>query len=133
MMAKYRLNTTKCVLKWPKKHQKVPIFNKITLSTWSAPPLRLIHFFQINNIHIKEFFIHILRPPSPPIAYPHWRTPPPLIHKMWIICLFFNHSLSRRGGEVLLSKYDTTKSKTLQQVWAGGWDFLKICIYFSKT
>ena len=30
-MARYRLNTTKYVLKWPKKHQKVPKINKITL------------------------------------------------------------------------------------------------------
>ena len=27
-MARYRLNTTKYVLKWPKKHQKVPKYNK---------------------------------------------------------------------------------------------------------
>ena len=37
IMAKYRLNTTKYVLKWPKKHQKVPKFNIITLSTLSDP------------------------------------------------------------------------------------------------
>ena len=56
-MARYRLNTTKYLLKWPKKHQKVPKFNKITLSTLSDPPsLRLIHIFKINNIHIREFF-----------------------------------------------------------------------------
>ena len=36
-MAKYRLNTTKYVLNWPKKLQKVPKFNKITLSTLSDP------------------------------------------------------------------------------------------------
>ena len=65
-MTRYRLNTTKYVLKWPKKHQKVPKFNKITLSTLSdPPPLGLIHIFKINNIHIKEFF------------YPHVATPPP--------------------------------------------------------
>ena len=51
--ARYRLNTTKYVLKWQKKHQKVPKFNKITLSTLSTPPLWLIHFFKINNIHIR--------------------------------------------------------------------------------
>ena len=34
-MAKYRLNTTKYVIKWPKNHQKGPTFNKITLSTLS--------------------------------------------------------------------------------------------------
>ena len=39
-MARYRLNTTKYALKWPKKHQKVPKFNKITLSTLN-PSLRL--------------------------------------------------------------------------------------------
>ena len=55
-MARYRLYTTNYVLIWPKKHQKVQIFYKITLSTLSDPPLGLIHFFQINNIHIKEFF-----------------------------------------------------------------------------
>ena len=37
-MARYRLNTTKCVLKWPKKHQNAPTFNNITLSTLSDPP-----------------------------------------------------------------------------------------------
>ena len=43
-----------------KKNQKVPKFNKITLSTLSdPPPLRLIHIFKINNIHIKE------------LSYPH--------------------------------------------------------------
>ena len=36
-MAKYRLNTTKYVLKWAKKHQEVQKFNKITLSTLSDP------------------------------------------------------------------------------------------------
>ena len=65
-MTRYRLKTTKYVLKWPKKHQKVPKFNKITLSTLSdPPPLGLIHIFKINNIHIKEF------------CYPHAATPPP--------------------------------------------------------
>ena len=59
IMAIYRLNTTKCVLKWPKKHQKLSKFNKITLSTLSNPnhPLGLIHFFKINNIHIENFFL----------------------------------------------------------------------------
>ena len=36
-MAKYRLNTTKCVLKWPNKFKKCPNLTKITLST-SPPP-----------------------------------------------------------------------------------------------
>ena len=36
-MANYRLNTAKYVLKWPKKHKKVPKFNKITLFTLSDP------------------------------------------------------------------------------------------------
>ena len=50
-MTRYRLNNTKYVLKWPKKHLKVPKFNKITLSTlYDPPPLRLIHIFKINNI-----------------------------------------------------------------------------------
>ena len=42
-----------------------------------------------------------MRGPPPPVAYPHSRTPP-LIHKMWIICLFFfNPSLSvyRRNSQ----------------------------------
>ena len=47
-----------------KKHQKVPKFNIITLSTLTAPPPGLIHIFKINNIHIKELF------------YPHAATPP---------------------------------------------------------
>jgi hypothetical protein len=57
IMGRYVLNTTKYVLKWPKKHQKVPKFNKITLSTLSdpPPPPRLIHIFKINNIHTKEY------------------------------------------------------------------------------
>ena len=37
-MARYRLNTSKYVLEWPKQHQKVPKFNKIPLSTLSDPP-----------------------------------------------------------------------------------------------
>ena len=28
-MARYRINTTRYVLKWPRKHHKVPKFNKI--------------------------------------------------------------------------------------------------------
>ena len=43
----------------------------------SNPPLPwLILFFEINNIHIKEFFLHMPGPPLP-IANPHLRTPPP--------------------------------------------------------
>ena len=56
----------------------MPKFNKITLSTLSDPPpvpLRLIHIFKINNIHIKEsFYPHAATPPSP-LAYPHSVTP----------------------------------------------------------
>ena len=37
-MDRYRLNTTKYVLKWPKNTQKVPKLSKITLSTLSDPP-----------------------------------------------------------------------------------------------
>ena len=63
--ARYRLNTTKYVSKWPKKHNKMPNFNqKKTLSTLSAPPLGL-GLKKNNNIHIKEFF------------YPPGATPPP--------------------------------------------------------
>ena len=39
IMARYRLNTSKYVLKWPKKHQEVPKFNKKNMSTLSKPPL----------------------------------------------------------------------------------------------
>ena len=72
-MGRYVQNTTIYGLKWPKRHQKVPKFNKITLSTLS-PPLRLIHIFKINNIHIKEFF------------YPHAATPPPSLIHMHCTC-----------------------------------------------
>ena len=45
IMDRYRLNTTKYVLKWPKNHQKVLKFNKITLSTLSdSPPWAYPHF-----------------------------------------------------------------------------------------
>ena len=37
-MARYKLNATKYVLKWPKKHLKVPKFYKISLSTLSNDP-----------------------------------------------------------------------------------------------
>ena len=37
---------------------------------------QIIHFFKINNIHIKEFFYpHAANPP--PLAYPLSVTPPP--------------------------------------------------------
>ena len=44
-MTRYRLNTTKCVFKWPKKPQKVSKFKNQTLFTLSDPPplLGLIH------------------------------------------------------------------------------------------
>ena len=37
IMARYRLNTTKCVFKWSKKHQKVPKFNNKNLPTFFDP------------------------------------------------------------------------------------------------
>ena len=40
-----------------KKVHKVPKFDKITLSTFSDLPPLAYHFFKINNIHIKEFFL----------------------------------------------------------------------------
>ena len=86
-MDRYRQKTNNYVLKWPKEHQKVPKFNKINLSTLSDhPPLRLIHIFKINNIHIKKFFYpHAATPP--PLST--FGDPPPLIHKKWIICRFY--------------------------------------------
>ena len=48
-MARYWLNTTKYVLKWPKKYQKVPKFNKKSYPLGPPPPglstfLKLILF-----------------------------------------------------------------------------------------
>ena len=64
-----------------------------TLSTLSEPPpprppLGLIHFFEINNIHIREFFYPHARTPSP-LSLIYIQGPPPLIHKMCLICCFF--------------------------------------------
>ena len=42
------------------KHQKVTKLNKITSSILSNPPPGLIHFFKINNIHIKDFLSTIV-------------------------------------------------------------------------
>ena len=62
-MARYMLNTTKYALKITKKHQKRSQFYTKTLSTFSdrpppPPPFWFCHFFEINNFHIKEIFIH---------------------------------------------------------------------------
>ena len=60
IMVRYRLDSTKYVIKESKKHQKVPkSYKKLYPHCLTPPPLRLIHFFKINNIHLKEFFIHI--------------------------------------------------------------------------
>ena len=70
VITRYRLNTTKYVIKEPKKYQKVPKFNKRTLSTLSDPPtpVGLIHFFKIKNIHIMEFCYPHARPPLPKLG-----------------------------------------------------------------
>ena len=65
-MAIYRPNTTKCVFKWLKQHQKVPKFNKITISTLSDTPLGPIRILEIKNIHNKEFFLSTCDDPPPP-------------------------------------------------------------------
>ena len=51
-MARYRINTTKYLLKWPKNHQKVPKFNKKPYPHCPPPP-GLIHILEIINIHNK--------------------------------------------------------------------------------
>ena len=87
------LNTTKYARKEPKKHQKVPKFYKKKTYPHCPTPLpsELIHFFE-NDIHIKDFFIHML---GPPIAYPHLRTPPPYPQNVDNLPVFFwNPSLS---------------------------------------
>ena len=37
-MARYRLNTTKYVLKWPKKHQKVPKYSETNKAILQGDP-----------------------------------------------------------------------------------------------
>ena len=80
-MARYRLNTTKYVLKGPKKHQKVPIFNKITLFTLSdpPPPLGLSTFLKLIIFTLRNFFI---------LAYPHLAIPPYQQNVDDLLCFF---------------------------------------------
>ena len=55
VMARYRLNTTKYALKMPKKGLH------FTLKPYPLclnPPLWLINFFEIINIHIREICYH---------------------------------------------------------------------------
>ena len=65
-MTRYMLNATKYILKRPKKHPKAPKFNKITLSTFSNPPLGLSTFLKLimegdidRDISLAKNFIDI--------------------------------------------------------------------------
>ena len=87
-MDRYRLNTTKFVLNWPKKHKQVTKYNKKNLIHIVQPhPLRLIHIIKINNIHIKEFFYPHAAAPPPRLST--FGDPPPTIALLWL-CI---HSL----------------------------------------
>ena len=54
MLAKYRLNTTKYVLKWPKKHQSAKIKQKKPYPHCPTHPPRAYPLCQINNIPNKD-------------------------------------------------------------------------------
>ena len=57
-MARYRLNATIYVLKWQKKHQKVPKFNKKPYPHYpTPPPLCLSTFLKKKNQIEIGFFL----------------------------------------------------------------------------
>ena len=78
-----------------KKHPKVYKNNKHPLSTLSdpPPPSWAYPLFEINDIHIKKFFIHMQ---GPPIAYPYLGTPPPYPQNVDNIPFYFTNP-SLRG------------------------------------
>ena len=81
VLVKYRLHTTKCVIEEPhKKHQKTPKLNTKPYPHCLTPTTPgIIHFF---------IYLYFCEDP-PPLWLIHIWGPHFLIHKMWIICLFF--------------------------------------------